>query len=247
MALRTRFESSDDIGVFAKLTNRYCLVGFGASTNFYSVFEQELQDHIPVVYCSLAGCRIIGRLCVGNKNGLILPSTTTDQELLHIRNALPDDIKVQRVEERLSALGNVVACNDHVALIHTELDKETEQIIQDTLGVETFRTSIAGNALVGSYSVISNQGALVHPKTPTADMDELSSILQVPVVAGTVNRGSEVLGAGLCVNDWAAFCGLNTTSTEISVVEGVFKLRAPGQPSAGVLSDIRDSIIDELA
>ena len=28
-------------------------------------------------------------------------------------------------------------------------------------------------------------------QTPTADMDELSSILQVPVVAGTVNRGSE--------------------------------------------------------
>eukprot|EP00992_Anisonema_acinus_P004228 TRINITY_DN15005_c0_g1_i1.p1 TRINITY_DN15005_c0_g1~~TRINITY_DN15005_c0_g1_i1.p1 ORF type:complete len:266 (+),score=43.71 TRINITY_DN15005_c0_g1_i1:55-798(+) len=247
MALRTRFESSDDIGVFAKLTNAYCLVGYGASSNFYSVFEQELQEHIPVVYCSIAGCRIIGRLCAGNKNGLILPTTTTDSELQHIRNSLPDSVKVERVEERLSALGNVIACNDYIALIHTELDKETEQIIQDTLGVETFRTSIAGNALVGSYSVISNQGALVHPKTPTSDMDELSSILQVPVVAGTVNRGSEVLGAGMVVNDWSSFTGLNTTSTEISVIEGIFKLRAPNAPSTSILSDIRDSLVDELA
>eukprot|EP01012_Entosiphon_sulcatum_P003523 TRINITY_DN1114_c0_g1_i1.p1 TRINITY_DN1114_c0_g1~~TRINITY_DN1114_c0_g1_i1.p1 ORF type:complete len:251 (-),score=50.96 TRINITY_DN1114_c0_g1_i1:273-1025(-) len=241
MALRCRFESSDDIGVFGKLTNSYCLVGMGASRNFYEVFEQELGDHIPVIYSSLAETRIVGRLCVGNKNGLIVPMTTTDQELQHLRNSLPDSVKVQRVEERLSALGNVVACNDHVALIHSELDKETEEILQDILKVETFRTSISGNALVGSYCAINNMGALVHPKTPTADMDELSSLLQVPVVAGTINRGSEVIGAGVMVNDWCAFCGLNTTSTEISVVEGIFKLRQP-QNQRGETKNLQDSL-----
>lgn len=35
----------------------------------------------------------------GNKNGLLLPSTTTDQELLHTRNSLPEDVVVQRVDE----------------------------------------------------------------------------------------------------------------------------------------------------
>ena len=42
---------------------------------------------------------------------------------------LPEEIKLQRVEERLSALGNVIACNDYVALIHPEIDKNTEEII----------------------------------------------------------------------------------------------------------------------
>lgn len=62
-------------------------------------------------------------MCVGNRHGLLLPNTTTDQELQHIRNSLPDSIKIQRVEEKLSALGNVISCNDYVALVHPDLDK----------------------------------------------------------------------------------------------------------------------------
>ena len=231
--------------------------------------EAELSDDIPVVRTTLAGTRLIGRLCVGNKNGLLLPNNATDQEMMHIRNILPETIKVQRVEERLSALGNVIVCNDYVALVHPELDRETEEIIADVLGVEVFRQTIAGNTLVGSYCALSNKGCLVHPRTSTQDQDELSSLLQVPLVAGTINRGSDVIGAGLIVsgkrrkthnkkkkkslwspltkpqvNDWSAFCGVDTTSTEISVVESIFRLNV-AEPSK-LAADLRASIIDTL-
>lgn len=109
MAVRAHFENSNELGVFVKLTNSYCLVASGNSDQM-RVFEHELSDHIPVIYGGVAGCRIVGRLTVGmyyiilfvvfkthigNRRGLLLPNTTTDQELIHIRNSLPDSVVVQ--------------------------------------------------------------------------------------------------------------------------------------------------------
>ncbi|KAF2591470.1 hypothetical protein F2Q70_00040937, partial [Brassica cretica] len=88
-----QFENNCEVGVFSKLTNAYCLVAIGGSENFYSAFESELADVIPIVKTSLGGTRIIGRLCadgffftfsvcIGNKNGLLVPHTTTDQGIV---------------------------------------------------------------------------------------------------------------------------------------------------------------------
>lgn len=111
------------------------------------------------------------------------------------------------------------------------------------LGVEVFRHTIADQTLVGSYCCFNNKGAIVHPRTPIEEQDELSSLLQVPLCAGTVNRGSDVLAAGLVVNDFSAFCGLETTATEISVIESIFRLNE-SNPSK-IVTSMRNSLIDQ--
>lgn len=66
--------------------------------------------------------------------------------------------------------------------VGVSLPQETEEILADTLKVEVFRQTVAEQVLVGSYCAFSNQGGLVHPKTSIEDQDELSSLLQVPLV-----------------------------------------------------------------
>jgi translation initiation factor 6 len=215
------------------IRKNYSYIGIGGSENFYSILEAELRDHIPVIHATIGGNRFVGRTTIGNIRGLLVPTTTTDLELHHLRNSLPDKVVVQRIEERLSALGNICMTNDHVALIHPDVDRETEEILSDVLGVEVFRQTVGGQALVGSYCKFTNCGGMVHPQTTVADMEELSSLVQVPLVAGTVNRGSNVLGGGMIVNDWSGFCGLDTTGTEILVVESIFQLQNSRQRQAG--------------
>ena len=59
--------------------------------------------------------------------------------------------------------------------------------------MDIFLATIAQNDLVGVQAVLTNQGDTNDDQTPVQDLTEPSKLLQVPLVAGTVNRRSRVV------------------------------------------------------
>lgn len=239
MTYRLQYENSSEIGAFAKLTNSYCLVPSGGSDSFHSMIQADLGNHIKVVQASVGGIRVIGRLTAGNKRGLLLPNSTSDIEFKELAESLPESVQIKRIDEKLSALGNIIACNDFVAIVHPEIDKDTEEVIQDVLGVEVFKTTVFKNPLVGSYCVVNNNGGIVHPMTSATELDELSNLFQIPIGACTVNRGSDLIGAGVIVNDWIGFAGANTTASELLICDGIFKLSQTRNENTAKICEIQ--------
>ena len=89
---------------------------------------------------------------------------------------------------------------------------------------------------------------MVHPHVTVGELDELSNLLQIPLCTGTVNRGSDLIAAGLVVNDWASFCGNDTTSTEISVIDAIFKINNTDVTlQGGFSSEMRGALIDSIS
>lgn len=226
MVSRCKFQSSSEVGAYARLTNSYALLPTSSTDAFNSVFQSTLSDQIPIVRSNIGGTNIVGRLTVGNSRGLIVPLTTTNLELEALREGLPDGVEIAKIEERFSALGNVIACNDRVALVHPELDAATLEVLESVLGVEAIPMTIAGESLVGSYCVLTNNGCAVTSKAAPEELERLSDALDLKVEISTVNRGIDYISAGICVNDSVLFCGYESTALEIANLTRVFRIES---------------------
>ncbi|MDX1813780.1 MAG: translation initiation factor IF-6 [Candidatus Bathyarchaeia archaeon] len=171
---------------------------------------------VKLVYTSIGGSVLAGALACANSNGILLPNSVREEELVAIKKAFDGNVTV--METRKTAYGNLVLANDHGALIDPRFKEHQIRQIAETLGVDAVPGEIAGLPYVGSLAVATNKGVLAHPLLNDEERKVLENVFKVSVDVGTVNCGIPYVGTGLVGNSRAALAGSLTTGPEMFII-----------------------------
>ncbi|KAA8922370.1 translation initiation factor IF-6 [Thermoplasma sp.] len=214
MIRKTSVLRSNFIGIYAKAWDDVAFITMMADEKTVADFQEVLQ--VDVRKISIDNSSLIGTMMVMNSNGLIVPygSEITGLGDLDGRNIL-------QLKDKINAIGNDIIANDHGAIIHKSFSNRSRKEIEDTLGVETIRTTIGNILTVGSAGILTSKGMLVNPETDDDELEFLRDFFKVSVKSGTANFGSIYVGASIVANSKGVLVGKDTTPIEMDRIDDV--------------------------
>jgi translation initiation factor 6 len=179
---------------------------------------QEFADWLKVklAYTAISGSVLSGALVCANSNGMLLPNTIKEEEIILLKTVFEGNITI--METKKTAYGNLVLANDKGAVVDPRFKENDIKKISETLGVEAVPTEIAGLPYVGALAVATNKGLLAQPLLKDEERKILEKVFKVPVDVGTVNCGVPYVGTGLLANSHAAVAGSMTTGPEMFII-----------------------------
>ncbi|MHC1593482.1 MAG: translation initiation factor IF-6 [Methermicoccaceae archaeon] len=213
-ARRLSLEGGSSIGVFARCTERYVLVR-PSSKEVVQKLSKTLG--VEVVELTLSTSTVVGSLACANSSGVVVTPHASEDEVLFLENAT--GCTVQRLDDKMTACGNIVVANDYGAVVHPALTNSSLKLIEKTLNVRSVRGTVGGLCTTGMAAAATNKGVLVHPRTTAQEVSLIEDVLNVPAEVGTVNFGSSLIGAGLIANTKGYLAGSDTTGFELGRIE----------------------------
>ncbi|MCK5152701.1 MAG: translation initiation factor IF-6 [Candidatus Thorarchaeota archaeon] len=205
------------MGAFGVVTDRFVFVSPRMSSKDLDAIERTFN--LPLVQSTIATMDTVGLVIAANSNGIVVPYTTSDDELETIRQSA--EVPVDWIDNKMTALGNIIITNDNGAICHPEFDKVSREKIADVLGVEVVPSTIAKLPIVGANMVATNNGAVIHPMASVNEIERVSQLLKVEVEVGTVNRGSPYTSLGVLANVDGMIAGSDTTGVELAHISQV--------------------------
>lgn len=214
MIRRANLNGNPNLGVAISATDKVAIV----PSNLSEALEHLVADtlEVPVIKTPISGSNLAGALAVGNSNGFIVSPYALDSEIESIKES---GVEVARIEDKFTAVGNIILANDFGAIVNPLLSDESLKTITDVLDVEVERGSIAKFKITGSVAVATNKGMLTHPSATEDELAFAEGIMKTPADVGTVNSGIMLVGACTVANSNGVIVGLNTTGPELARIE----------------------------
>ena len=209
MLKRMNLTGSPNLGVYISVNDEVAIVvPFNLSTEVEDIIKETLE--VDTIKTSIAGCNLNGALAVGNSNGFVVSPYINEKELQTLEDA---GLNVSLMPGKYTAVGNIIAANDHGAIVGPKVGEKAVKVIEDTLKVPVEISSIADSNIIGSSSLVTNKGFLVHRDASYEELDFVEENI------GTVCKGMPLVGACGIANSQGAIVGESTTGPEMARLE----------------------------
>jgi translation initiation factor 6 len=201
------------LGVYCAASEDYAIVSEPVEERVVNDLSEVLG--VEVIRTTVAGSSVVGSLVVMNSSGIVFTNLAEEHEI----EKAPSSLNVGFMPEKINAAGNNVLANDNAACVHPGASRGTVGMLEDVLGVEVQKRSVAGVDTVGSACIVTAKGILCHPRASEDELKDLSSFFKVPATIATLNYGTPYLGACGVANSKGALVGSRSTPIELGRVE----------------------------
>ena len=207
-----------NIGIFTSVNDKFVFVPNG----FAKTKAENLARYLQAEYLTtpVANTRLLGILMVLNNHGILLPRTSTTEEISNLRKNTGLNVKI--LDTKYNALGNLICVNDKGGIVSPNIEKVHVKEIEDVLDIEVIQKKIAGYYQVGAVMEANNFGGVIHPETEEDDVKKISNVLGVNVEPATINGGTPFVSSGMLTNNNAIVVGNLTTGPEIMMLTRAF-------------------------
>ena len=210
--------SGPNIGIFTSVNDKFIFIPNG----FAQTKAENLANYLQTEYIitSVANTRLLGVLMVLNNHGILLPRTSSPEEVANLRKYT--DLNVKILDTKHNALGNLICVNDKGGVISPIIEKGFIKEIEDVLDIEVIQKKVAGFHQVGAVMEANNLGGVIHPETDEEDIKNFSNVLGVNIEPATINGGIPFVSSGILANSNAVVVGNLTNGPEIMTLTRAF-------------------------
>lgn len=213
---RGTINASPFVGVFAVVTERLALLPYNIQPKEEDKFK-EIFD-VELIKTKLADSSLIGVMCAGIKDRFVVSELVLDSEIKELEQI---GLHLKRIEG-LTAIGNLIKVNEKGGIASRVLTKEQLSEIESFLKIKLAVTKVASLDIVGSATVASNNGFIVHPDITKEEFALLKNSFGAEGIATTLNYGDKFVGNDAVVNTRAMLLGSKTTAFELLRVNDIF-------------------------